>query len=169
MLGFRAKLNSDPELVKLLSTRFIPVAVDHEIERRKDAEGELYRKVGGQGRLEQRVRFRPERQALFQRLGGEIYQKYNPALLAVLKDYQPAKADAKSVPAGADRDEHFYPVPADAVVVHVTARMVKRGQRLARARTLGPRQHVDSQRRGGVPGQGPIARQPQERASPAAT
>ena len=50
MLGFRAKLNNDPELVKLLSTRFVPVAVDHEIERRKDAEGELY-VLTGDGRV----------------------------------------------------------------------------------------------------------------------
>jgi hypothetical protein len=47
VLGFREKLNKDPELVRLISTRFVPVAVDHEIERRKDAEGELYRKAAG--------------------------------------------------------------------------------------------------------------------------
>ena len=42
--GFRVKLNKDPELVNLIRTRFVPVAVDHEVERRKDAEGDLYRK-----------------------------------------------------------------------------------------------------------------------------
>jgi hypothetical protein len=128
VLGFRAKLNSDLELVKLISTRFVPVAVDHEIERRKDAEGELYRKVAGKAVSNSVFVFDPSGKLLFQRLGGEIYQKYNPALAAAIKDYQPTKADAKKVPAGADRDEHFYPVPEDAVVVHVTSRMVKFGK-----------------------------------------
>jgi hypothetical protein len=65
---------------------------------------------------------------LFQRLGGQIYEKYVPALLAVIKDYQPARADTTIVPAGAERDEHYYPVPEGAVVVHVTSRMVSGGK-----------------------------------------
>ncbi|MSQ92971.1 MAG: hypothetical protein EXR98_00275 [Gemmataceae bacterium] len=128
MLGFRAKLNSDLDLVKLISTQFIPVAVDHEIERRKDAEGELYRKVAGKAVSNSVFAFDPSGKLLFQRLGGEIYQKYNPALAAVIADYQPAKADVRKVPAGADRDDNFYPVPEGAVVVHVTSRMVKVGK-----------------------------------------
>jgi hypothetical protein len=128
VLGFRAKLNSDPELVNLITTRFIPVAVDHEIERRKDAEGELYRKAAGNAVSNSVFAFDPSGKLLFQRLGGQIYEKYVPALEAAIKDYQPAKVDVKKVPVGADRDEHFYPVPTDAVVVHVTARMVKGGK-----------------------------------------
>ena len=128
MLGFRAKLNSDPELVRLISTRFVPVAVDHEIERRKDAEGELYRKVAGKAVSNSVFAFDPSGKLLFQRLGGQIYQKFSPALLAAIKDYQPAKATAKQVPTGAERDEHFYPVPEGAVVVHVTSRMVSAGK-----------------------------------------
>jgi hypothetical protein len=128
VLGFRAKLNKDPELVNLLRTRFVPVAVDHEVERRKDAEGELYRKVAGKAVSNSLFAFDPSGKRLFQRLGGEIYQKFVPALEAAIKDYHPARADAKEVPAGADRDEHFYPVPPDAIVVHVTSRMVKRGK-----------------------------------------
>lgn len=124
MLGFRAKLKNDPALVNLICTRFIPVAVDHEIERRKDAEGELYRKAAGNAVSNSVFAFDPSGKLLFQRLGGQIYEKYVPALEAAIKDYQPAKAVAKQVSAGADRDEHFYPVPADAVVVHVTSRMV---------------------------------------------
>src|SRR5215831_316165 len=107
MLGFRAKLNNDPELVKLISTRFIPVAVDHEVERRKDAEGELYRKVAGNAVSNSVFAFDPSGKLLFQRLGGQIYEKFVPALGAAIKDYQPSKADARKVPAGADRDEHF--------------------------------------------------------------
>ncbi|OAI40489.1 hypothetical protein AYO40_00720 [Planctomycetaceae bacterium SCGC AG-212-D15] len=128
MLGFRVKLNNDPELVRLLCTRFIPVAVDHEVERRKDAEGELYRKVAGKAVSNSVFAFDPSGKLLFQRLGGDIYQKFVPALEAAIKDYQPAKPDAKKVPTGADRDEHSYPVPADAVVVHVTSRMVSSGK-----------------------------------------
>jgi hypothetical protein len=72
--------------------------------------------------------FDPGGKLSFKRLGGDIYQKYNPALKAAIKDYKPAKATAKKVPAGADRDDHFYPVPADAVVIHVTSRMVSEGK-----------------------------------------
>jgi hypothetical protein len=37
---------SDPEIVALLQTKFIPVAVDnHHIEKQRDAEGDFYRKV----------------------------------------------------------------------------------------------------------------------------
>ena len=128
MLGFRAKLNKDPELVNLIRTCFVAVAVDHEVERRKDAEGELYRKVAGKAVSNSVFAFDPSGKRLFQRLGGEIYQKYVPALQAVIKDYRPAKADAKNVPTGDERDEHFYPVPADVVVVHVTSRMVSGGK-----------------------------------------
>jgi hypothetical protein len=102
--------------------------VDHEVERRKDAEGELYRKVAGNAVSNSVFAFDPSGKRLFQRLGGQIYEKYVPALEAVIKDYQPAKADARKVPNGADRDEHFYPVPSDAVVVHVTSRMVRGGK-----------------------------------------
>lgn len=128
MLGFREKLNNDPELVNLLCTRFVPVGVDHEIERRQDAEGDLYRKVAGKAVSNSVFVFDPSGKRLFQRLGGEIYQKYNPALKAVLESYQPAKAAGAPVPSGADRDEHFYPVPQGAVVVHVTSRMVGAGK-----------------------------------------
>lgn len=41
---------SDPEIVELLKTKFIPVAIDQAYQRRqKDAEGEYYRKIAGQG------------------------------------------------------------------------------------------------------------------------
>ncbi len=40
----------DPEIVRLLKSRFIPVAIDQAYQRRqKDAEGEFYRKIAGQG------------------------------------------------------------------------------------------------------------------------
>jgi hypothetical protein len=128
VLGFREKLNKDPELVGLLCKHFIPVGVDHEIERRKDAEGDLYRKVAGKAVSNSVFVFNPGGKLLFQRLGGEIYQNYNAALKAVIKNYEPARAAAARVPASEDRDEHFYPVLKDAVVVHVTARMVKDGK-----------------------------------------
>ena len=67
MLGFRAKLNKDTELVNIISTRFVPVAVDHEVERRKDAEGELYRKVAGKAVSNSVLAFDPSGKLLFQR------------------------------------------------------------------------------------------------------
>ena len=40
---------AEPEIVKMLKTRFIPVAIDQAYQRRqKDAEGEFYRKIAGQ-------------------------------------------------------------------------------------------------------------------------
>ena len=40
---------ADPEIVKMLKTGFIPVAIDQAYQRRqKDAEGEFYRKIAGQ-------------------------------------------------------------------------------------------------------------------------
>ena len=41
---------AQPEIVKLLKTKFIPVALDQAYQRRqKDAEGDYYRKIAGQG------------------------------------------------------------------------------------------------------------------------
>lgn len=46
----RASTFSDPELVELLMSRFIPVAIDQHYERRQeDTEGEFYRKIARQG------------------------------------------------------------------------------------------------------------------------
>tara|TARA_Y100000758_G_scaffold293839_1_gene250316 strand:+ start:391 stop:1281 length:891 start_codon:yes stop_codon:yes gene_type:complete len=40
----------DPEVVRLLKSRFIPVAIDQAYQRRqKDTEGDFYRKIAGQG------------------------------------------------------------------------------------------------------------------------
>ena len=40
---------ADPDIVKMLKSRFIPVAIDQAYQRRqKDAEGEFYRKIAGQ-------------------------------------------------------------------------------------------------------------------------
>ena len=46
----RASTFADPEIVKMLKTRFIPLAIDQAYQRRqKDTEGEFYRKIAGQG------------------------------------------------------------------------------------------------------------------------
>lgn len=46
----RASTFRDPEVVALLSSRFVPVAIDQGYERRQeDAEGEFYRKIANQG------------------------------------------------------------------------------------------------------------------------
>lgn len=54
---------ADPEIVKLLQTKFIPVAIDQAYQRRqKDAEGDFYRKIAGQG---PRSNFRSTTQGLY--------------------------------------------------------------------------------------------------------
>ncbi len=46
----RASTFADPEIVQLLQTRFVPVAIDQAYQRRqKDTEGDFYRKIAGQG------------------------------------------------------------------------------------------------------------------------
>lgn len=46
----RASTFADPEVVSLLQTRFVPVAIDQFYQRQqKDAEGEFYRKIATQG------------------------------------------------------------------------------------------------------------------------
>ncbi len=46
----RASTFADPETAELLKTRFVPVAIDQAYQRRqKDAEGDFYRKIAGQG------------------------------------------------------------------------------------------------------------------------
>ena len=46
----RASTFADPDIIDLLKTRFIPVAIDQAYQRRqKDAEGEFYRQIASQG------------------------------------------------------------------------------------------------------------------------
>jgi hypothetical protein len=46
----RASTFADPEIVKLLKTRFVPVAIDQANQRRQqDTEGDFYREIAGQG------------------------------------------------------------------------------------------------------------------------
>ncbi|MGI9473711.1 MAG: hypothetical protein ACR2NZ_19370 [Rubripirellula sp.] len=46
----RASTFAQPEIVELLKTRFVPVAIDQACQRRqKDTEGEFYRKIASQG------------------------------------------------------------------------------------------------------------------------
>ena len=46
----RASTFSDPEVVKLLKTKFVPVAIDQAYQRRqKDTEGRFYQKIANQG------------------------------------------------------------------------------------------------------------------------
>jgi hypothetical protein len=46
----RASTFADPEIVELLKSEFVPVAIDQAYQRRqKDTEGQFYRKIAGQG------------------------------------------------------------------------------------------------------------------------
>lgn len=46
----RASTFADPQIVELLKTRFVPIAIDQAYQRRQqDAEGEFYRRIAGQG------------------------------------------------------------------------------------------------------------------------
>lgn len=46
----RASTFADPQIVEMLKTRFVPVAIDQAYQRRQqDTEGDFYRKIAGQG------------------------------------------------------------------------------------------------------------------------
>ena len=71
----RASTFADKDIVKLLKTRFVPVAIDQAYQRRqKDAEGDFYRKIAGQG---PRNDFRGTTQGLYVATADGRFLGYN--------------------------------------------------------------------------------------------
>lgn len=110
---------SDPEVVDLLRTRFIPAAVDnHHIEKQKDVEGDFYRKVA---RRQGEYVCTPEGKLLAS-TNTHSADHLKGLLRKVLKDYQPPDA-APAAAAAADPGYHRA-IPEGGLVVRVTTRVL---------------------------------------------
>ena len=71
----RASTFANLEIVKMLQTRFVPVAIDQACQRRQqDAEGEFYRKIAGQG---PRSNFQSTTQGLYVATAGGTLLLFN--------------------------------------------------------------------------------------------
>ena len=120
---------ADPEIIKLLQTRFVPVAIDQWYTRRqKDAEGEYYRKVARQG-----PRKDPEQttQGLYVfTAGGKLLgytnnrgpDRVKRLLDKTLKEFKPGKADPIDV--GRRDPKYDRSLPEGMVVVDVTSKVL---------------------------------------------
>jgi hypothetical protein len=120
---------SDPAIVELFKTRFIPVAIDqHDHRRLKDAEGELFARILKQAgrRLDGAAQgfylVTPAGKLLeFENtLSGE---RMKAMLTLALKKFDPAAPVPQLEPAPADR-RSLYTAPEGALVVNVNARVL---------------------------------------------
>jgi hypothetical protein len=125
----RASTFADPEIVKLLQTRFVPVAIDQAYQRRQqDSEGEFYRKIAGQG---PRNNFQGTTQGLYiatadgtllsfsNNRGAERIRRLMKEALAAPKDTSAKVVTADQV------DPRFNPQPpAGGLVVRVRAKVL---------------------------------------------
>jgi hypothetical protein len=125
----RASTFADPEIVQLLKTRFVPVAIDQAYQRRQqDAEGEFYRKIAGQG---PRNNFQGTTQGLYiagpdgQLLGYTNHRspdRIRQFIHQARKDYRPGPTAALQQGAS---DARYNPrPPAGGLIVRVRAKVL---------------------------------------------
>lgn len=125
----RALTFADPEIVQMLQTGFIPVAIDQAYQRRQqDAEGEFYRKIAGQG---PRNSFRGTTQGLYAAAPDGTFLFYNNnrgadrvrrLMKQALASYQPQ--DVAALETGKE-DERYSPrPPTGGLVVRVRAKVL---------------------------------------------
>ncbi len=125
----RASTFADPEIVELLRTKFIPVAIDQAYQRRqKDAEGEFYRKIAGRG---PRSDFQNTTQGLYiATAAGELLvfnnnrgpKRIRKLMKEALASFHPPETVA--IAAG-ERDARYSPRPPEGgLVVRVRARIL---------------------------------------------
>lgn len=110
---------SDPDLIALLQSQFIPVAVDnHHIEKQRDAEGDFYRKVAShQGEY-----ICTSEGKLLGSTNTHSAAHLMKLLQKSLKDFQPAEA---APAAGGAPDPRFNrPPPEQGLVVNVTTKVL---------------------------------------------
>lgn len=131
---------AQPDIVELLKTRFVPVAIDQACQRRqKDAEGKLYRRIASQG---PRSDFQNTTQGFYiaspagklllynnnrdpqklLRLMRQSLREYDLGTFAFDRDAVQAEVDAS---ADAMRDERYSPAPPDGgLVLRVHAKVL---------------------------------------------
>lgn len=125
---------ADPEIVKMLKTRFIPVAIDQAYQRRqKDAEGEFYRKIAGQS---PRSNFNSTTQGFYVSTASGMLMLYNnnrdPAKVRRLMQRQLdefqlngfAKLDVAEIKPGKVDPRYNPRLPAGGLVVRVRAKIL---------------------------------------------
>ncbi len=110
---------SDPEVVALLQTRFVPVAVDnHHVEKQRDAEGDFYRKVARR----QGEYICTADGKLLGSTNTHSAEHLKGLMRKALKDFQPP--DAGPADRGAPDARFHRAPPADGLVVNVTTKVL---------------------------------------------
>ena len=125
----RASTFADPEIVQLLKSRFIAVAIDQAYHRRQqDAEGEFYRKIAGQG---PRRDFKKTTQGLYLasasgKLLGFNNNRGGDRIKALMKKAleQFQAPTATPIEAGPVDDRYHAPLPEGGMVVRVQAKIL---------------------------------------------
>jgi hypothetical protein len=130
----RASTFANTEIVKMLQTRFVPVAIDQACQRRQqDAEGEFYRKIAGQG---PRNNFQSTTQGLYVATAGGRLLLFNnnrdPAkvqrlLKETLAEFKKDTADnsrAIAIKRGKVDARYNVTPPAGGLVVRVRAKIL---------------------------------------------
>ncbi len=126
----RASTLADEELLALLESRFIPVAIDQAYQRRqKDNEGEFYRKIAGRG---PRSDFKATTQGFYIATASGEFVAYNnnrgadrikKLMQQAVAEHEPS-ADVAPLPVG-ERDKRYNPNPPDGgLVVRVRSKVL---------------------------------------------
>jgi hypothetical protein len=125
----RASTFADPEIVKLLQTRFVPVAIDQFYQRQqKDAEGDFYRRIASRG---PQTNFNSTTQGLYiATADGELLafnnnrgpDRIKRLLRQSLLDYRPAALS--SIERGAADPRFARTPPQGGLVARVTAKVL---------------------------------------------
>ena len=125
----RASTFADPEIVQLLKSRFIAVAIDQAYHRRQqDAEGEFYRKIAGQG---PRNDFKKTTQGLYlASASGELLgfnnnrggDRVKALMKKALEQFQ--APTATPIEAGPVDGRYHAPLPGGGMVVRVQAKIL---------------------------------------------
>ena len=125
----RASTFSDPRIVELLKTKFVPVAIDQAYHRRQqDTEGEFYRKLAGQG---PRSNFNGTTQGLYIGTAGGKLLAYNNnrgpdriyrRLTEALREYQPEQT--VDLDEGKPDPRYARVPPVGGLVVRVNAKVL---------------------------------------------
>lgn len=130
----RASTFADPEIVHLLKTRFVPVAIDQAYQRRqRDTEGDFYRQIAGQGPLKD---FQGTTQGFYIATAGGDLLLYNnnrdPAKLrrlmkeklAEFRTSPAARRQVEAIPAEKVDPRYNVEPPAGGLVVRVRAKVL---------------------------------------------
>ena len=125
----RVSILSDPEIVNLLKTRFVPVAVDqHDHRQRKDAEGKLFAKIvrqagrGTDGYAQGFYLFSPQGKLL--EFANTLSADQMKRLLAsALKKFDPA-GEAPKFEQGPTDPRFVYELPEGGLILSVTSKVL---------------------------------------------